>query len=188
LTESPWIRSPESAGPAAYDKPLCASLDGFTLHAAARAGALDQAGRQALLRYVLRPPVAQERVELRPDGLVRGFRPRSDQERDHVHALVSRGGFSASGERIPVPYVDEGAAAAPAEEHHGNWLECIRSRKEPIAPAEVAHRSCSACLLHHAAMKTKRKLYWDPQKERFRNDDEANAMLSRPQRWPYGIG
>jgi hypothetical protein len=54
-----------------YDKPLCASLDGFTLHAATRAGAHDPAGREALLRYVLRPPVAQERVDLRPDGLVR---------------------------------------------------------------------------------------------------------------------
>ena len=55
----------------AHDKPLCASLDGFTLHAATRAGALDPAGREALLHYVLRPPVAQERVEQRPDGLVR---------------------------------------------------------------------------------------------------------------------
>jgi hypothetical protein len=36
-------------------------------------------------------------------------------------------------------------------------------------------------------MKLKRKLYWDPQRERFRNDDEANAMLSRPQRPPYAI-
>jgi hypothetical protein len=36
-------------------------------------------------------------------------------------------------------------------------------------------------------MKTKRKLYWDPIRERFKNDDEANAMLSRPERWPYGI-
>jgi len=49
----------------AYDKPLCASLDGFRLHAATRAGALDSAGREALLRYVLRPPIAQERVEQR---------------------------------------------------------------------------------------------------------------------------
>ncbi len=55
----------------AYDKPLCASLDGFTLHAATRAGGLDAEGREALLRYVLRPPIAQERVEQRPDGLVR---------------------------------------------------------------------------------------------------------------------
>ena len=54
-------------------------------------------------------------------------------------------------------------------------------------PVEVAHRACSACLLHHMAMKTKRKLYWDPVKERFKNDDEANAMLSRPQRPPYTL-
>jgi predicted dehydrogenase len=71
--------------------------------------------------------------------------------------------------------------------HHGNWLECIRSRRQTIAPVEVAHRACSACLLHHIAMKLPRKLYWDPLRERFRNDDEANAMLSRPQRPPYGI-
>jgi hypothetical protein len=54
-----------------FEKPLCASLDGFTLHAATRAGALDAAGREALLRYVLRPPLAQDRIERRPDGLVR---------------------------------------------------------------------------------------------------------------------
>jgi len=55
----------------AYDKPLCASIDGFSLHAATRAGGLDAEGREALLRYVLRPPIAQERVEQLPDGLVR---------------------------------------------------------------------------------------------------------------------
>lgn len=73
-------------------------------------------------------------------------------------------------------------------DHHGNWLQAIRTRRQPIAPVEVAHRSCSACLLHHIAMKAKRKLYWDPQKERFKNDDAANALLSRPQRAPYMIG
>jgi predicted dehydrogenase len=76
---------------------------------------------------------------------------------------------------------------ATAEEHHANWLDCVRTRKEPLAPAEIAHRACSTCLLHHIAMKAKRKLYWDPVKERFQNDDEANAMLSRPQRAPYGF-
>jgi predicted dehydrogenase len=74
-----------------------------------------------------------------------------------------------------------------SKEHHGNWLECIRSRRQTIAPVEVAHRACSACLIHHIAMKAKRKLYWDPQRERFRNDDEANALLSRPQRPPYAL-
>ena len=75
-----------------------------------------------------------------------------------------------------------------SREHHLNWLEAIRSRQQPIAPVEVAHRACSACLLHHIAMKLKRKLSWDPIKERFKNDDEANAMLSRPMRAPYVIG
>jgi len=57
--------------PLGYDKPLCASLCGFTLHAATRAGGLDPSGREALLCYVLRPPIGQERLERRPDGLVR---------------------------------------------------------------------------------------------------------------------
>ncbi|MFD1139949.1 Gfo/Idh/MocA family protein [Larkinella insperata] len=74
-----------------------------------------------------------------------------------------------------------------SKEHHGNWLESVASRKEPIAPAEVGHRSCSACLLHHAAMKLNRKLYWDPTKEQFKNDAEANSLLSRPQRATYAI-
>ena len=55
----------------AFDKPLCAALDGFPLHAATRAGALDLEGREALLKYVLRPSVAQERVTHAPGGLVR---------------------------------------------------------------------------------------------------------------------
>ena len=71
-------------------------------------------------------------------------------------------------------------------EQHGNWLDCIQSRKQTISPVEVAHRSCSACLVSHIAMKLPRKLYWDPVNERFKNDDEANAMLSRAQRYPWG--
>src|SRR3954463_7717344 len=72
-----------------------------------------------------------------------------------------------------------------SKDHHGNWLDCIRSRQQPIAPVEVAHRACSACLIHHIAMRAGRKLDWDPLKERFKNDEAANALLSRPQRAPY---
>ena len=72
-----------------------------------------------------------------------------------------------------------------SKEHHGNWLEAIRDNKNPIAPVEEAHRACSACLLHHISMKLKRRIYWDPQKEQFKNDDEADRMLSRPQRKEY---
>lgn len=71
--------------------------------------------------------------------------------------------------------------------HHLNWLESIRDNKTPIAPVEEAHRSCSACLLHHIVMKLGRKVYWDPEKEQFKNDPEANAMLSREQRKEYAV-
>jgi hypothetical protein len=63
----------------------------------------------------------------------------------------------------------------------------LYSNKKPtISPAEVAHRSCSACLVAHAAMKIGKKLYWDPKKEIFNGNVEANKLLSRPQRFPYG--
>lgn len=74
-----------------------------------------------------------------------------------------------------------------SKEHHANWLEAIRDNKKTIAPVEEAHRACSACLLHHIAMKLNRKLFWDPVKEQFKNDAEANQMLSRPQRKAYEV-
>ena len=63
--------SPSRSRGAADSPPLCASLDGFTLHAATRAGSHHLAGRDALLRYAPRPPIAKDRLEIRPDGLVR---------------------------------------------------------------------------------------------------------------------
>lgn len=72
-------------------------------------------------------------------------------------------------------------------EQHRNWLESILSRRQTVAPAEIGHRSCSTCLVSHIAMKLDGKLYWDPLHERFHNNDAANAMLSRPQRYPWGV-
>src|SRR5690606_22947775 len=66
-----------------------------------------------------------------------------------------------------------------SSDHHGNWLDCIKSREQPIVPVEVGHRACSMCLISHIAMKLDGKLYWDPVKERFKDNDQANAMLSR---------
>ncbi|WP_270088193.1 Gfo/Idh/MocA family protein [Sphingobacterium sp. SYP-B4668] len=73
-----------------------------------------------------------------------------------------------------------------SQEQHANWLDCIKSGKVTVSPVEVAHRSCSACLVAHAAMKFNKKLYWDPKKEVFKDNVEANKLLSRPQRYPYG--
>lgn len=71
-------------------------------------------------------------------------------------------------------------------DQHGNWLDCIESRKEPISPIEIGHRACSVCLITHVSMKIPRKLQWDPKKEHFVNDAEANTWLRRSQRAPYG--
>jgi len=71
-------------------------------------------------------------------------------------------------------------------EQHLNWLQCIQSRRQPVAPVEVGHRSGSACLVAYIAMKLGRKLTWDPVREVCVGDEQANAMRSRPQRKPYG--
>lgn len=74
-----------------------------------------------------------------------------------------------------------------SDSHHKNWLQSVRSRKEPLAPAHVAHRSNSACIVSWIAMKLNRPLNWDVKTQRFVDDAEANALLSRPERAPYGV-
>jgi hypothetical protein len=107
---------------------------------------------------------------------------------DPVAALKDSRALAASDPKIITSTIGPDEIHLPvSRQHHGNWLEAVRSRQQPIAPVEVAHRACTACLLHHIAMKLPRKLHWDPVRERFRNDDEANAMLSRPQRPPYAV-
>ena len=73
-----------------------------------------------------------------------------------------------------------------SDNQHGNWLDCIKSRKEPISPVEIGHRACTVCLISHIAMKIQGKLEWDPKLEKFTNNEQANSLLRRPQRFPYG--
>ncbi|MEK7994509.1 MAG: gfo/Idh/MocA family oxidoreductase, partial [Planctomycetota bacterium] len=71
--------------------------------------------------------------------------------------------------------------------HKANFLDCIKSRAETIAPVEVAHRSCTVCLLGEIAMRLGRKLKWEPDKEQFVNDEQANRMLARTMRGPWQL-
>ena len=71
--------------------------------------------------------------------------------------------------------------------HLGNFLDCVRSRRDPVAPVEAGHRSNTVCVITHIAMKLDRKLHWDPEKERFKDDDEANRMLDYPHRAPWTV-
>lgn len=70
--------------------------------------------------------------------------------------------------------------------HHQNFIDSIKAGVPSIVPAETAHRSCSACLLSWIGMKLGRRLEWDWRKEQFIGDAEANAMLERAERAPYG--
>lgn len=74
---------------------------------------------------------------------------------------------------------------SPNWDHHLDWLEAMRERKEAVTNPETGHRSNTACLVSWIGMKLARPLKWDPDKEQF-NDDEANRMLHRPEREPYG--
>ncbi|MBL7700597.1 MAG: Gfo/Idh/MocA family oxidoreductase [Chitinophagaceae bacterium] len=105
---------------------------------------------------------------------------------DPVSKSKSSKALDASDPRILTSEIAaDGIHLYDSRDHHINWLDCIISRQKPITPIEVGHRACSVCLINHTSMKLKRKLYWDPQNERFKNDDEANTYLSRPQRPPY---
>jgi predicted dehydrogenase len=74
-----------------------------------------------------------------------------------------------------------------SRDHKRNFLDCIKSGKDPIAPVEVGHRSASICHLANIAMRLGRKLHWDPDKERFIGDDQANRLLSKPLRAPWHV-
>lgn len=107
-------------------------------------------------------------------------------EGDRGFIFVQRGKIEASDREILKQEIgDDEIKLYVSNNHMRNFLECMRSRKEPIAPVEVGHRSNSICVITHIAMKLGRKLKWDPEAERFVGDDEANRWLDYPHREPW---
>jgi hypothetical protein len=66
------------------------------------------------------------------------------------------------------------------DEHHNNWLDCIKTRKRCAADIEGGHRSSCVCHLGNIAMRLGRPLQWDPEKEEFVGDAAANMMKDKP--------
>jgi len=101
---------------------------------------------------------------------------------------VRRGKLEASSENILKEVIgpDE-IKLYDSRDHQQNFLDCVRSREKTITPIDIAHRSISVGLLGEIAMLTERKLRWNPEKEVFPDDDEANRMLSRPMRSPWHL-
>ncbi|MEY3394703.1 MAG: hypothetical protein RL346_939 [Verrucomicrobiota bacterium] len=106
---------------------------------------------------------------------------------------VSRNIFESDPAEIlttPIGGVDGGAGGIPKPwptNHLRNWIDCVKSREQPICTAETGHRTATVCHLANIGYKLRRKLIWDPKKEQFVNDAEANALTSRKPRegWEY---
>ena len=94
-----------------------------------------------------------------------------------------RKALEASDERIlTAPFGPTDKRWPASDDHYLNWLQAIGGREDPIAPVDQAARSLEACAAGWIAMKLGRKLTWDPVKEQFTNDAEANRMCARPPR------
>jgi predicted dehydrogenase len=99
----------------------------------------------------------------------------------------NRAEFKASDPKIiDEPLPKDAVRLYASNNHMGNFIDCVRSRKETICPAEVGHRSVSVCHLGVIALRTGMRLRWDPKAERF-TDEEANKMLTRPMRAPWKL-
>jgi predicted dehydrogenase len=102
--------------------------------------------------------------------------------------FVDRGHIVASDPRILLePLPPNATRLYVSNDHMGNWRDCLRNRKRPICDVEIGYRSVTVCHLGNIALRTKRKLRWDPAKEEFVGDSEANSMLSREMREPWKL-
>jgi predicted dehydrogenase len=77
---------------------------------------------------------------------------------------------------------------AVSSNHYRNFLDSVKSRKDPMEPVEVGHRTASLCHLGNIAMQLNKKIKWDPLKEQIVGDREAAKLISRPMRAPYDYG
>jgi predicted dehydrogenase len=109
-------------------------------------------------------------------------------EGDEGWVFVRRGGIDAGPKSLLKSVIGPGDVHLyRSRSHAGNFLECVRTRDATVAPVEVAHRSTTIGLVSSIAVRLGRKLHWDPQREAFVNDDEANRMLSRAMRAPWRL-
>jgi predicted dehydrogenase len=107
-------------------------------------------------------------------------------EGDNGWIFVTRGEIEASApELLTEPLTKKTVELPVSADHMGNFFDSVRSRRAPICDAEIGHRSVSLCHLGGLAIALGRKLQWNPHKEEFVADDEANGRLAREQRKPW---
>ena len=119
-----------------------------------------------------------------PDGQRNGIR----FEGTDGWIWVNRGEITASDPDIlRTPLADDAERLYESNDHMGNFIECMSSRKDPIADVVTGHLSSTVCHLGAIALRTRHSLEWDHETERFTGDhaDEANAYVAREMRKPY---
>ena len=84
-----------------------------------------------------------------------------------------------------VPSDYKGVWVYYSNDHENNWIECIKTRKQPICPAEIGHRTATICHLSGIAERLKRPIKWDPAREEIIGDPDAGRWMDRPRRAPY---
>ena len=102
---------------------------------------------------------------------------------------LREGGFQASDINILGTKLKDSDLRIPQRSDKDDFIHCIKNNApdESMADAEVGHRTCSIGQLAHIAIQRGRKLEWNPEEERFVGDNEANKMLSRTYRDPWGL-
>lgn len=99
---------------------------------------------------------------------------------------VDRGRFKAEPESIEeTPITDKDIRLYNSNDHLQDFLSCVKSRQKPICDVEIGCRSVTVCHLGNLAYWNKRPLKWDPAKEQFVGDAEANTWLERERRAPW---
>ena len=107
---------------------------------------------------------------------------------DKGKVFVCRGEIRADPpELLDEPSVLHEVRLEASADHHRNWLECMRTRRRPIADVEHGHRSATVCHLGNIAIKLGRELKWNPEAERFVDDPEADRLIARPMREPWSL-
>lgn len=102
---------------------------------------------------------------------------------------ADRGRHDASSKEIKESVIGENEIRLyESKNHFRNFIDCVLSRTETVAPVETAHRSITICHLGNIAMRLGRaSLKWDPKKEKIIGDSEASKLLSRPYRAPWKL-
>jgi hypothetical protein len=103
--------------------------------------------------------------------------------------FVSRGRIAASDAKLLTDPLPKSAERLYVSDNHAqNFVDGIRTRKQPICNVEVGHRSASVCHLGNLSLRLGgRELNWDPKKETFKDDAEANGMINRKMRGGWTV-